>query len=110
MDFRLPQELEVGAEVTKNRKGASVLLCDVVKDDSGSYAVFAQQKSHAAQMIPGCAGQVSDAVSACAQIRMEDAPTLLTLPKSERPDVGFGYHDTNGPKTWPSVEEPVGSS
>ena len=27
--------------------------------------------------LPDCAGQVADAVSACAQVRMEDAPKLL---------------------------------
>ena len=48
---------------------------DTVKEDSGSYAVFAEQGSSASQMtaakvmniisrLPGCAGQAADAVSA----------------------------------------------
>ena len=45
--------------------------------------------------LPGCAGLAADAVSACTQVRMEDASKLLKIPKSECPD-GFVYHDTNG--------------
>ena len=37
--------------------------------------------------LPGCAGQAADAVSACTQVKMEDAPTLLKVPKSECPDI-----------------------
>ena len=48
---------------------------DIVKDNSGSYAVFTEQGSSASQMtageimdiisrLPGCAGQAADAVSA----------------------------------------------
>ena len=57
---------------------------DIVKDDSGSYAVFTEQGSSASQMttakimdiisrLPGCDGQAADAVSAYTQIKMEDA-------------------------------------
>ena len=56
-------------------KGRVVLLGDIVKDDSGSYAVFTEQGSSASQMtaakimdiisrLPGCDGQAADAVSA----------------------------------------------
>ena len=56
-------------------KGRVVLRGDVVKDDSGSYAVFTEQGSSASQMtaakvmdgifrLPGCDGQAADAVSA----------------------------------------------
>ena len=69
-------------------KGRVVLRGDIVKDDSGSYAVFTEQGSSASQMTaakvmdviarsPGCAGQAADAVSAHTQVKMEDAPTLL---------------------------------
>ena len=37
-------------------------------------------------MRPGCAGQTADAVSAYTQVKMEDAPTLLKIPKLECPD------------------------
>ena len=37
--------------------------------------------------LPGCAGQAADAVSAYTQVIMEDAPTLLKIPKSECPDI-----------------------
>ena len=56
-------------------KGRVVLRGDVVKDDSGSYAVFTEQGSSASQMtaakimdiisrLPSCDGQAADAVSA----------------------------------------------
>ena len=65
-------------------KGRVVLRGDIVKDDSGSYAVFNKQGSSASQMtaakvmdiisrLPGCAGQAADAVSAYTQVKMEDA-------------------------------------
>ena len=55
-------------------KGRVVLRGDIVKDNSGSYAVFTEQGSSASQMsaakimdimsrLPGCAGQAADAVS-----------------------------------------------
>ena len=69
-----------------------MLRGDIVKDDSGSCAVFTEQGSSASQMtaakvmdviarLPGCAGQAADAVSACTQVRMKDAPKLLNISK-----------------------------
>ena len=60
-------------------KGRVVLRGDIVKDDSGSYAVFTEQGSSASQMtaakvmdiisrLPGCDGQAADAVSAETQV------------------------------------------
>ena len=74
-------------------QGRVVLRCDIVKDDSGSYAVFTEQGSSASQMtaakimdiisrLPGCDGQAADAVSAYTQVKMEDAHKLLKIPKS----------------------------
>ena len=73
--------------------GRDVFRGDIVKDDSGSYAVFTEQGSSASQMtaakvmdiisrLPGCAGQDADAVSVYTQARIEDAPSLLKIPKS----------------------------
>ena len=56
-------------------KGRVVLRGDIVKDDSGSYAVFTEQGSSSSQMtapkvmdiisrLPCCAGEAADAVSA----------------------------------------------
>ena len=88
-------------------KGRVVLRGDIVKDDSGSFAVFTEQGSSASQMtaakvmdiicrLPGCDGQAADAVSAYTQVKMEDPPKLLKIPTSECPDIWFVYHDTNG--------------
>ena len=65
----------------------------IVKDNSGSYAVFTEQGSSASQMaaakimdiisrLLGCDGQAADAVSAYTQVKMEDAHKLLKIPKS----------------------------
>ena len=61
-------------------KGRVVLRGDIVKDDSGSYAVFTEQGSSASQMtaakvmdiisrMPGCDGQAVDAISAYTQVK-----------------------------------------
>ena len=61
-------------------KGRVVLRGNIVKDDSGSYAVFTEQGSSASQMtaakamdiasrLSGCAGQGVDAVSAHTQVK-----------------------------------------
>ena len=61
-------------------KGRVVLRGDIVKDDSGSYAVFTEQGSSASQMtaakimdiisrLPGCDGQAADAVSTYTQVK-----------------------------------------
>ena len=79
-------------------KGRVVLRGDIVKDDTGGYAGFTEQGSSASQMtaaklmdiisrLPWCAGQAADAVSAHTQVKMEDAPRLLKIPKSECPKV-----------------------
>ena len=79
-------------------KGRVVLRGDIVKDNSGSHAVFTEQGSSASQMtaakimdiisrLLGCDGQAADAVSAYTQVKMEDAHKLLKIPKSECPDI-----------------------
>ena len=73
-------------------KGRVVLRGDIVKDDSGSHAVFIEQGSSASQItaakvmdiisrLPDCTGQAADAVSAETQVKIEDAPKLLKIPK-----------------------------
>ena len=64
----------------QKHKGRVVLRGDIVKDDSGSDAVFTEQGSSASQFsaakvmdiisrLPGCAGQAVDAVSASTQVK-----------------------------------------
>ena len=61
-------------------KGRLVLRDDIVKDDSGAYAVFTEQGSSFSQMtaakvmdiisrLPGCAGHAADAVSTYTQVK-----------------------------------------
>ena len=37
--------------------------------------------------LPGCAGRAADAISAYTQVKMEDAPSVFKIPKSECPDI-----------------------
>ena len=86
-------------------KGRVVLRGDIVKDNSGSYAVFTEQgyiheipfpspsQMTAAKImdtisrLPGCDGQAADAVSAYTQVKMEDAHKLFKNSK-----VGVSRH------------------
>ena len=79
-------------------KGQVVLRGDIVKDDSGSCAVFTAQGSSASQTtaakvmdiisrLPGCAGQAADAVSAYTRVKMEDAPKFI-----ENSQIGMSRH------------------
>ena len=98
-------------------KGRVVLRRDIVKDDSGAYAVFTEQGSSASQMkakimdiisrLPGCDGEAADAVSAFSQVKMEDADKLLKIPKSECPDIWIFLPRHKWPKSWSSMEDPV---
>ena len=79
MDICHLKNAELETKHQKN-KGRVVLRGDIVKDDSGSYAVFIEQGSSASQMtaakvmdiisrLPGCDGQAADAVSADTQVK-----------------------------------------
>ena len=89
-----------------------------MKDDSGSYAIFTEQGSSASQLtaakvmdiisrLPGCDGQAADAVSAYTQVKMEDAPKILKIPKSEFLDIWIRLPRHTWPKSWSSMEDPV---
>ena len=100
-------------------KGRVVLRGDIVKDNSGSYAVFTEQGSSASQMtaakimgiisrLPGCDGQAADAVSAYTQVKMEDAHKLIENSKiGVSPDIWIRLPRHKWPKSWSSMEDPV---
>ena len=99
-------------------KGRVVLRGDIVKDDSGSCAVFTEHGSSASQMtaarvmdiisrLLGCDGQTADAVSAFSQVKMEDAHKFLKFPKSECPDIWIRLPRHQWPKSWSTIEDPV---
>ena len=117
MDIRHLKNAELEAKHQKY-KGRVVLRGDTAKDDSGYYAVFTEQGSSASQMtaakvmdiisrLPGCAGQAADAVSSYTQVKTEDAPKLLKIPKSECPDIWTRPPRHTWPNSWSSIEDPV---
>ena len=86
-------------------KGRIVLRGDIVKDDSGSCAVFTEQGSSASQMaaaivmdiisrLPGCDGQAADAESAYTQVKMKDAHKLLKFQNRSVQTFGFVNHES----------------
>ena len=102
----------------KKYKGRVVLRGDIVKDDSGAHAVFTEPGSSVTQMtaakvmdviawLPDCDGQAADAVSAYTQVKLEDAPRLLKIRKSECPDVWIRVPRHKRPKSWANIEDPV---
>ena len=118
MDLCHLKNLELEPQFQKY-KCRVVLRGDIVKDDSGSYAVFTEQGSSASQRtaakviditsrLPGWSGQAADAVSACTQVKMEDASTFFTkIPKSECQDIWIRLPRHKWPQSWSSVEDPV---
>ena len=95
MDICHLKHAELEAEHQKH-KGRVVFRGDIVKENSGSYAVFTEQGSSASQMtaakimdiisrLPGCDGQAADAVSAFTQVKMEGAHKWRSLV------VGWGF-------------------
>ena len=90
MDISHLKNAELEAKHQKY-KGRVVRRGDIVKDDSGSYAVFIEQGSSASQMtaakimdiktrLPGATGQAAGAASAYIQVKMEDASKLVKIP------------------------------
>ena len=117
MDICHLENAEVEPKCQKN-KGRVVLRGDIVKEHSGAYAVFTEQGSSASQMttanvidviarLPDCDGQAADAVSADTQVKLEDAPRLLKIPKSECPDIWIRLPRHKWPKSWSNIEDPV---
>ena len=99
-------------------KSRVALRGNIVRDDSGSNAVFTEQSSSASQMtaakvmdvkakLPRCARQAADAISAYTQVKMADVPSLLKIPKSECPDIWIRLPKYKWPKSRSSMEDPV---
>ena len=51
--------------------------------------------------------QAADARSAYNQLKMEDAPRLLKIPKSQCPDIWIRLPRHPWPKSWANIEDPV---
>ena len=117
MDICHLKNAESEPKITKSTKGRVVLRGDIVKDDSGAYAVFSEQGSSASHMtakimdvnarLPGCDGQAAVAVSAYTQVKLEDAPRLHKILKSECPDVWIRFPRHKWPKSLANIEDPV---
>ena len=99
-------------------KGRVVLRGDMVKDDSGAYAVFTEQGSSASQNDSRKShghythtSRMFRSSSWCSirwySGKMEDAPTLLKIPMSKCPDIWIRLPKHGWPKSWSSMKDPV---
>ena len=117
VDLSHLKNLELEPKIQKY-KGRVELRGDIVKDDSGSFAVITEQGSSASQMtaakimdiisrLPGCAGQAADATSAYTQVKMEDAPSLFKNSEVRVEIFGYVCQCKKWLKSWSSMEDPV---
>ena len=94
----------------RSYKGRVVFRGDIVRDETGFYAVFSEQGTSASHLaaakfldavarMPGMAGGDSDAVGAYTQVVLDDmeecenVETWISLPKDRRPDSWAKYDD-----------------
>ena len=93
-------------------KGRVVHRGDIVKGDSGAYAVFTEQGSFALSMtaakvmddiagLPDCTGHAADAASAYTEVKK------WKTPKPECPDIWIRLPRHKWPKSWSNNEDPV---
>ena len=89
-------------------KGWFALGGDTAKNDSGSYAVFTCISNDSRKSKTDVvARQAGDAVSAKTRVKMKDAPKMLKIPKSERPDIWTRLPRHKWPKSRSNMEDPV---
>ena len=97
--------------------GPVVFRWDNVKDEQGHRATFTERGASASQMeatrfldttskLPGMAGEASDGVSACTQVKMWSAPRLLRLPE-ECPEFWIRIPPRQRPNSWDIIHDPV---
>ena len=68
MDLCHLKKSELEPQILKFQRSV-VLRGDIVKDDSGSYAVFTAKVIDIKSRLPGCTGHTADAVSAYTQVK-----------------------------------------
>ena len=90
-------------------KGRVVCRGDIVKDDSGAYAVFTAQGSSASQMtaakvmdvivrLPDCDGRAADAVSALHSSKIGGRSQIAQNSESRKVQTyGYVFHNINDP-------------
>ena len=57
--------------------------------------------------LPGMTGEASDAVSACIQVKMTEAPESTRVPKKKCPETWIWIHPRQRPKSWDKIPDPV---
>ena len=92
-------------------KRTQVLLQWLSKQGSTASEMTLAKEMNVIARLPDCAGQAADAVSACTQVKMEDAPKLPKIsqvyPKWECPDLWICLPRHKWPDSWSNIEDPM---
>ena len=97
-------------------KGRIVFRGDIVKDETGQFAVFTEQGASASHMaaakfmdaisrMPGNDGEDSDAVGAYTQVTLADAAKILG--EDVITDTWISLPPRRRPKSWENIQDPV---
>jgi len=118
---------EKGSELIpalRRYKGRVVFRGDMIRDETGSFAVFTEQSASASHMaaakfldaiarLPGCDGENDDAIGAYTQILFKDAMKLLGVGDDEFIETYISLPRERWPtdpelrKKWESIPDPV---
>ena len=96
--------------ICQKYKGRVVLRGDIVKDDSGAFAVFTEQGSSASQMTAAKVMDVIARLPGCAEKQLMQYLPILRWNWRMLPDCSefrYVFHDTNGRNSWRKIEDPV---
>ena len=105
-------------EHLQSYKGRVVFRGDMVKDETGSFAVFTEQSASASMIaaakmldalarMPGMTGGHRDGRKAYTQVLLKDAAELLGLPPEQVPDTYITLPRDRRPEWWDKIEDPV---
>ena len=105
-------KIEVILEAQKKKKVHFVALMDnAVFTEQGSSASASQMTAARVMDVIArpldCTGQTADAVSANTQVKMEDAPKLLKITKSDCPEIWTRLPRHKWLKSWSNIVDPL---
>ena len=105
--LRSSWELWIWRKSSNSTRGGVALRSDIVKDDSGNYAVFTATVLDVISRLLGCSGEASDAAGAYTKDEMKDAPELLHLSEEDYLKIWIRLPKAGRPQHEDSIDDPV---
>ena len=105
--LRSSREFRIWRKSSNSTRGRAVLRSDIVKDDSGNYAVCTATVLDVISRLAGCSGEASDAAGAYTQDEMKDAPELLHLSEEDYLKIWIRLPKAGRPQHEDSIDDPV---